>query len=110
MQRSSADYAYDIEGNMTTLTQTKEQLISYNYHNLPYKADFGGGKEIEWTYDGNGLKLQKIVRKGGNVVSLQDYIRNIEYRNDTLEAIYHSEGRVFLKVECHNTNSESPTT
>ena len=64
---------------------------------MPFKADFGEGKEIEWTYDGNGLKLQKIVRKGGNVVSLQDYIGNIEYRNDTLEAIYHSEGRVFFE-------------
>ena len=57
-QRSSANYAYDVEGNMIT-DPNKGAIISYNYHNLPYKADFGGGKEIEWTYDGAGAKLQK---------------------------------------------------
>ena len=41
---------------------------------------------------------KKIIRKGGNVVSLQDYLKGgIEYRNDMLEAIYHSEGRVFFE-------------
>ena len=97
VQRSSADYAYDAEGNMI-IDPNKGAIISYKYHNLPFKADFGGGKEIEWTYDGNGTKLQKIIRKGGNVVSLQDYLEGgIEYRNDTLEAINHAEGRAFFE-------------
>ncbi len=96
VERSANNFGYDTEGNLVD-DPNLGATISYNYFNLPYKVDFGGGKEIEWKYDGTGKRLQKIVRKGGNDVLTQDYISSIEYRNDTLEAIYHTEGRLFFE-------------
>ena len=38
--------------------------------------------------------MRKTVVNNGTTLYTQDYINGIEYRNGTLEAIYHSEGRV----------------
>jgi RHS repeat-associated protein len=45
-------------------------------------------------YDATGNKLRKVADDNG-IVNTQDYVSGIEYRNNTLEAIYHPEGRVF---------------
>ena len=57
--------------------------------NLPYRVDFGDGNVIEWTYDAQGTKWQKHSSDG----LTKDYTAGLEYENETLDAIYHVEGR-----------------
>ncbi|MDX1908906.1 MAG: RHS repeat-associated core domain-containing protein, partial [Bacteroidia bacterium] len=57
-------------------------------------------KTIEWVYDATGTKLKKLVKSGGAIQYTQHYSSGIEYRQGAtgapvIEAIYHSEGRVF---------------
>ena len=68
--------------------------IQYNYLNLPKRIQFGDCQEIEFVYDAAGAKL---VRDGSMVLSMQDYVGGIEYKNEVLEAVYHSEGRVYFE-------------
>ncbi len=98
VQRSTADLEYDENGNLK-LDPHKKMQIEYNYLNLPYTAtstDDNGQKVIEWVYDANGTKLQKIVKLGSDILSTQYYIEGIEYRDNTLEAIYTAEGRLYF--------------
>ncbi len=54
----------------------------------------GNLNKIRFTYDAGGMKLRKQVFNNANVSQIkQDYVQGIEYRNDTIEAIYTSEGR-----------------
>jgi RHS repeat-associated protein len=95
VQRTSGQFIYDANGNLT-FDPYKGMSISYNYLNLPYKVDFGTGKEIHWLYDATGTKLQKTIHKGGIMVAKQDYLAGIEYKNDSLQAVYHKDGRAVL--------------
>ncbi len=104
VQRSSADYDYDNNGNQT-IDPNKGIQISYNYHNLPYQVSFANGSKIDWLYDGEGKKLQKqTTGKQQNMLNqlvdtillTQDYFDDIEYSNDTLEALYFDVGRLFF--------------
>ncbi|MFZ1791429.1 MAG: RHS repeat-associated core domain-containing protein [Saprospiraceae bacterium] len=48
----------------------------------------------EFTYDASGTKLRKqVLNSLSQQILKQDYVSGIEYRNDTIEAIYHSDGR-----------------
>lgn len=49
--------------------------------------------KIELWYDSNGNKLRKKVTDNGIVLYEQHYIGSFEYRDGTLEAVYHEEGR-----------------
>lgn len=97
-QRSMDDYEYDVNGNLAT-DPNKKINISYNYLNLPYKVEWyedGIAKKIEWLYDADGNKLRSTTIKDGVVIQKQDYFEGIEYTNDQLHTIYHSEGRAVL--------------
>lgn len=95
VQRSSNDYLYDAEGNQTS-DPNKGTTIQYNYLNLPYEVSFDNDNVIEWLYLANGAKVQKAVKRDGLATPIlkQDYIGGIEYQNDTLEAIYLTDGRL----------------
>lgn len=100
---STAQYAYDANGNMTT-DPYKGMTVAYNFMNLPTKFTFTGNKVIDIIYDGSGRKLRKTVTNNSTVQYTQDYLSGIEYRTNSsvtlsLESIYHAEGRVF------NTNT-----
>ncbi|MEL7122908.1 MAG: RHS repeat-associated core domain-containing protein, partial [Bacteroidota bacterium] len=92
----SGDYAYDANGNMN-FDPYKNMDISYNYLNLPRRITIDDCKFIDILYDASGTKLRKTVRDGAMTLRTQDYVGGIEYRNQTLEAIYHSEGRVYFE-------------
>jgi len=71
--------------------------IQYNYLNLPKRIQFEDCQEIEFVYDASGVKLRKIIKDGSMVLSTQDYVGGIEYKNEVLEAVYHAEGRVYFE-------------
>jgi RHS repeat-associated protein len=85
-------YSYDSNGNMTADPNKGITSIVYNHLNLPTIINFIGGNKIEFAYDAGGNKLRKTV--SGTTNYIQNYVGGIEYRGTTLEAIYHSEGRV----------------
>ncbi|MEM8527424.1 MAG: 3-coathanger stack domain-containing protein, partial [Bacteroidota bacterium] len=86
------DYGYNVNGNMIT-DPDKGITIKYNHLNLPYEVDFGGGKLIKWLYNADGMKMQKVVEQGNAAILKQDYVGELEYQEEQLEAVYHSEGR-----------------
>ena len=86
-------YVYDKNGNMVEDKYKKIQ-ISYNYLNLPLQIEYKSGENnfIHFVYSATGEKLQKIVTVEGKVQSKTDYINGIEYKNDVLQRIAHTEG------------------
>jgi RHS repeat-associated protein len=92
-------YTYDANGNMTS-DPYKAMTLRYNHLNLPTLFDFGAGKTIEVYYDRAGAKLRKTVKTNATTTQyIQDYVGGLEYRTTgtgalTLEAIYHTEGRI----------------
>ncbi|MEM9885466.1 MAG: hypothetical protein AAF849_06205 [Bacteroidota bacterium] len=48
-------------------------------------------------YDGSGVKWRKTVFEDGQIVSKREYYGEIEYESDTLEAVYHQDGRAVAK-------------
>ncbi|MEM6318855.1 MAG: DUF6443 domain-containing protein, partial [Bacteroidota bacterium] len=87
VERSSADYQFDVEGNRTFDPHLGISIL-YNYFNQPYRVTFANGNTIEWLRSGSGEKLQRLQTRNGNVVKLLDYLGPIEYENDTLATIY----------------------
>ena len=72
----------------------KKIKITYNYLNLPLQIEYKSGENnfIHFVYSATGEKLQKIVTADGKVQSKTDYINGIEYKNDVLQRIAHTEG------------------
>jgi hypothetical protein len=90
------DYTYDSNGNME-YDPHKDMDILYNYLNLPKRIEIEDCKFIEFLYDASGTKLRKTLKEGAMVIRTHDYVGGLEYTNDSLEAIYHSEGRVYFE-------------
>jgi RHS repeat-associated protein len=96
---STGTYTYDGNGNMAS-DPYKAMTLRYNHLNLPTLFDFGAGKTIEVYYDRAGAKLRKTVKTNATTTQyIQDYVGGLEYRTTgtgalTLEAIYHTEGRI----------------
>ena len=93
---TGADYTYDLNGNLT-YDPSKELTITYNYLNLPQRIEDADCKVLEFTYDAVGMKLRKTVKDGAVTITTQDYVGGIEYRGGVMEAIYHTEGRVYFE-------------
>ena len=70
----------------------KKIQIKYNYLNLPLQNTYKENNIIHFVYSATGEKLQKIVTVEGKVQSKTDYINGIEYKNDVLQRIAHTEG------------------
>ncbi len=93
-ENSNLPYTYDSSGNMT-YDPNKDLNIEYNHFSLPFRITSSDGlKEIKIQYDANGAKLSKEVISEGNTLYKQDYVNGVEYRDNTIEAVYHSEGRI----------------
>jgi len=91
-----SSYDYDANGNMT-FDPNKDMDVLYNYLNPPKRIEIEDCKFIELLYDASGTKLRKTLKEGAMVIRTHDYIGGLEYTNDSLEAIYHSEGRVYFE-------------
>jgi hypothetical protein len=94
-QSISGQYLYDSGGNLV-FDPNKKITLYYNHLNLPYKV-IGQNGEIQLLYDANGTLLQKKYLKDNVVISKRDYLSNAEMRNDTLECLYHKDGRVLVE-------------
>ena len=89
-------YTYDVNGNLKTDQHKEITDITYNHLNLPSLITFSNNRSIAYIYDAAGKKLRKTVSENGAVIEQKDYCDGIEYNGtgQTLEAIYHKEGRV----------------
>lgn len=90
---AASTYSYDLNGNMYTDPYKKITSAKYYYHNNPKDLTINSNF-LKFTYDASGTKLRKqVLNSLSQQILKQDYVSGIEYRNDTIEAIYHSDGR-----------------
>ncbi|RZK61317.1 MAG: RHS repeat-associated core domain-containing protein, partial [Pedobacter sp.] len=71
-------YIYDDNGNLINDATKGITNISYNDLNLPTRVTFTGGRNIEFVYDANGIKLSKRAQNGP-LVTLTEYSGNYVY-------------------------------
>jgi RHS repeat-associated protein len=90
---SGDDYGYDANGNMITDKNKNITEIIYNHLNLPTKITFGTTGTIEYLYDANGKKLEKLVTQG-TVATNTKYLEGFQYTNDVLQYFPTAEGYV----------------
>ncbi|WP_225980118.1 DUF6443 domain-containing protein [Pseudobacter ginsenosidimutans] len=106
---TTTDYTYDVNGNMNKdlnkdIDDPSLAGIEYNHLNLPVKIRVKGKGSIEYLYDNGGNKLSKtVVDTVTDITTITLYIAGFEYRNDTLQQLMHSEGRVRLEQPTINT-------
>lgn len=80
------DYSYDLNGNMITdrnkgINTTSTNPIKYNHLNLPTEIVFAttpSVKKINYFYNAQGEKIQKIVSIGTNITTT-DYLGRFQY-------------------------------
>ena len=89
------DYAYDLNGNLTSDANKDITNITYNHLNLPTSIIFNenSSQKIEYFYDANGVKLKKRVNNGGSITETL-YAGNFMYRGGSLDFYFHPEGYV----------------
>ncbi|WP_142686752.1 DUF6443 domain-containing protein [Chitinophaga polysaccharea] len=93
----TADYTYDVNGNLIKDLNKNIAAIRYNYLNLPDSIAITGKGVIKYLYDAAGSKLRKIVTDNTvnpAKVTTTDYLNGFVYQNDTLQFLGHEEGRV----------------
>ena len=97
-----SNYTY-ITGNLHTDSGKKITNMEYNYMDLPLKIEIEGSTVYN-TYDANGRKLRsKILSNNPDHPSVTyDYMDGIEYKDESLEAIYHTEGRYIIDKDNGN--------
>ena len=100
--KTTTDYNYDTNGNMTQDNNKGISTITYNYLNLPQTITMTGKGTISYTYDAAGNKLQKkVVDNTNGTTTTTLYLNGVIYQNDVLQFIAHEEGRLRI----NNTNN-----
>lgn len=84
------DFEYDKNGNLVADANKGIVKIEYNYLNLPQVITFTANRIITFVYDASGAKLRKITSDNG-IVTTYDYVNGVEYKNNILERIAHTE-------------------
>ncbi|HYC28317.1 MAG TPA: hypothetical protein VEB42_05860, partial [Chitinophagaceae bacterium] len=102
LNSNTADYSYDLNGNMTADDNKTIDSIFYNHLNLPDSIVVTGKGNIKYVYDAAGNKLKKIVHETGMPDKATMYIAGFVYENDTLELLQHEEGRIRLTINASN--------
>ena len=93
---TGADYTYDLNGNLGRDNNKHIDSIRYNYLNLPEYVHIRSKGSINYVYDADGVKYEKIVvdsTKGGSRDTTM-YIGSFVYHSDTLQFLSHEEGRI----------------
>ncbi|MCI5054664.1 MAG: hypothetical protein MRY83_01080, partial [Flavobacteriales bacterium] len=85
-------YQYDLNGNLISDQSKNITNIEYNHLNLPAIIKFSDGSELQFTYNASGKKIRKRYLLSSSQ-TIKDYCHEIEYYNNSLEAIYHENGR-----------------
>ncbi len=98
---TTTDYTYDGNGNLITDQNKGITSISYNYLNLPQQVNIASNGNIQYVYDAEGTKWQKIVTdqtKTPAILTTTTYIDGFIYSNDTLQYLTTGEGRARPKL------------
>lgn len=93
--KTSTDYSYDVNGNLTADANKKISSITYNHLNLPSLITVTGKGTIGYTYDAAGNKLKKVTTEGSTETTTLYMFGN--YINDVLQFLPHEEGRIRYK-------------
>ncbi|MBS1600823.1 MAG: hypothetical protein JST75_21565 [Bacteroidetes bacterium] len=108
--KTSTDYTYDGNGNLTIDNNKGVTATTYNYLNLPVQVSFGTKGSISYVYDASGNKLSKTVTDnsigGKTITTITNYIAGFVYSTKTtspadpvndyttrLDFVAHEEGR-----------------
>jgi RHS repeat-associated protein len=100
----TADYGYDVNGNMTVDGNKSISSITYNHLNLPTNITVTGKGTIQYVYDNVGVRLKKIITEG-SAVKTTLYLSGFVYENDTIQLLPHEEGRIRLTTNSSNSYS-----
>jgi RHS repeat-associated protein len=122
--KTTTDYVYDENGNMTSDENKKIQGITYNHLNLPLLITIPSKGSITYTYDAGGSKLKKVTlenptaaNNNKTITTTTNYINGLVYESktttpqdaitppdyaDVLKYIPHEEGRIRFKPAMGN--------
>ena len=84
--RSSAEYAYDLNGNLIQDLNKGIARIRYNCLNLPSAIEFTDGRTISYLYSADGTKLE-VIHAMGDSITTTDYCGKAIYENGKLDKI-----------------------
>ena len=84
---SSAEYAYDLNGNLIQDLNKGIARIRYNCLNLPSAIEFTDGRTISYLYSADGTKLEVIHAMGDSITTTTDYCGKAIYENGKLDKI-----------------------
>jgi len=94
------EYQYDGGGNVNFDHNKSISRIDYNHLNLPTVVQFTRPNStvdrIEFTYDGLGNKISKVVKVNGTQVWKTDYVGGAQYDNNKLSFFATPDGRVVV--------------
>ena len=79
--RSSAEYAYDLNGNLIQDLNKGISRIRYNCLNLPSAIEFTDGRTISYLYSADGTKLE-VIHAMGDSITTTDYCGKAIYENE----------------------------
>ena len=110
LTKTSTDYSYDVNGNLTSDNNKKISSITYNHLNLPGVITITGKGTITYTYDAAGSKLKKVTVDntvgGKTITTTNTYLGGSVFESkitspadpndytDKLQFIAHEEGRI----------------
>jgi len=96
--KSTWEYNYDANGNLTEDKNKGIFGILYNTLNLPISIQKYDGLRLEYIYDATGTKRRQNLYTGMSTISkTTDFIGNIVYENGVPAYVNYSEGRMVLK-------------
>jgi RHS repeat-associated protein len=100
--KTTTDYSYDANGNMTIDNNKKINGIVYNFLNLPASIPVTAKGSIDYVYDAGGNKLKKIVHETGKPDKVTTYLGGAVYEDDVLQFLPQEEGRIRYKPAAGN--------
>jgi RHS repeat-associated protein len=114
--KGSADYTYDLNGNLASDANKKITSVTYNYLNMPEVITVNGKGTIQYIYDAAGIRYQKIVTENNASVNLggtnytstitttttylgQQVYESVGYSNASLSSLAYTDKLLFSALE-----------
>jgi RHS repeat-associated protein len=95
-QQSTANYLYDLAGNVI-YDPNKKVTFQYNHLNLAYQMIGSENDTLTMIYGADGRLLQRRYKQNQSIIQKIDYLSNVELHKDTVKEIYHKDGRLEKK-------------
>jgi RHS repeat-associated protein len=112
----TADYTYDANGNVVTdlnksMGSSSTPGITYNFQDKPTQVIITGKGTVNFVYDGNGNKLQKIFIPASGATITTSYAGEFIYQSksttpgvDSLQYIIYESGRIRVMQPVNQNN------